>query len=311
LFAIVAFAFVLTAFLGLIQKWLWMRELNYVGIFWTLLSVKWEMFGTAAVFGFLYLWINLRFAAKSIDISRERRHSGKVVAAASDAGTRINLDLSPRLLMWGIGVLAMFVSLIFAVGVSMQWDTYLRFRYGGSFGVADPLFGVDLGFYFFRLPFYELLQGSLTILTVAALAILGVVVVLGLGQYKPGQKIALADKTSRHLVVLLFIVAANFGWGFYLDHYELVYSTLGVVYGAGYAAAHVTRFALWGMVGASALACALLALTFLRPRIKAVAAGIGIYVVLYLVGVLAMPYLYEAFVVRPSELSLERPYLGH
>ena len=122
--------------------------------------------------------------------------------------------------MWGIGVLAMFVSLIFAVGVSTQWDTYLRFRYGGSFGAADPLFGVDLGFYFFRLPFYELLQGSVTILTVAALAILGFVAVLGLRQYRPGHKINIGDKTSRHLVVLLFILAANFGWGFYLDHYD-------------------------------------------------------------------------------------------
>ena len=52
-------------------------------------------------------------------------------------------------------------------------------------------------------------------------------------------------------VVLLFILAATLGWGFYLDHYELVYSTLGVVYGAGYAAAHVTRIALWIMLGAS------------------------------------------------------------
>ena len=311
LFGVIACAVVLAVFLGLIQKWLWMRELDYVGIFWTLLSVKWVMFGAALVFGFLYLWINLRFAATSIDTSQKDTPSGKVVAAYSDAGSRINLDLSPRLLMRGVSVLAMFASLIFAIGVSTQWDTYLRFRYGGSFGVADPLFGVDLGFYFFRLPFYELLQGSLTILTVAALAILGFVAVLGQRQYKPGQKIAIGNKTSRHLVVLLFILAANFGWGFYLDHYELVYSTLGVVYGAGYAAAHVTRFALWGMVGASVLACALLVLVFFRPRIKAVAAGTGIYVVLYLVGVLAVPYLYEAFVVRPSELSVETPYLGH
>ena len=118
--------------------------------------------------------------------------------------------------------------------------------------MADPLFGVDLGFYFFRLPFYELLQGSLTFLTVAALAILGFVAFLGLRQSKPGHKFTIGDNTARHLVVLLFILAANFGWGFYLDHYELVYSTLGVVYGAGYTAAHVTRIALWGMVGASA-----------------------------------------------------------
>jgi hypothetical protein len=36
--------------------------------------------------------------------------------------------------------------------------------------------------------------------------------------------------------VLLFILLANFGWGFNLDHFELVYSTLGVVHGAGYSA---------------------------------------------------------------------------
>jgi uncharacterized membrane protein (UPF0182 family) len=42
-----------------------------------------------------------------------------------------------------------------------------------------------------------------------------------------------------------------------------------------------------------------------------VAAGVGIYVVLYVVGVLAVPSLYEAFVVRHSELGLETPCLGH
>ena len=82
-------------------------------------------------------------------------------------------------------VAAIFVSVIFAISISAQWDTYLRFRYGGSFGVADPLFKVDLGFYFFRLPFYELLQGSLIFLTVAALAIVSGFVLLELQQSKP------------------------------------------------------------------------------------------------------------------------------
>jgi uncharacterized membrane protein (UPF0182 family) len=65
-------------------------------------------------------------------------------------------------------------------------------------------------------------------------------------------------------MMLLFILVANFGWGFILDHYELVYSTLGVVHGAGDAAAHVTRTALWVMTGASTLACMLLAFTYRR-----------------------------------------------
>ena len=37
--ALIAFVVVLSTVLGLVQKWLWMRQLDYVGIFWTLLSV--------------------------------------------------------------------------------------------------------------------------------------------------------------------------------------------------------------------------------------------------------------------------------
>jgi uncharacterized membrane protein (UPF0182 family) len=146
LFSAAAFVIVLAVLLGLIQKLLWMRELDYVGIFWTLLSVKWGMFAVALVLAFLYLWINARFAAKRIDLSPSKvpplrvttvSPAGKVLAA-SDALRGISADLSPKLLMWASGVAVMFVSLMFAAGVSSQWDTYLSFRYGGSFGLSRP-----------------------------------------------------------------------------------------------------------------------------------------------------------------------------
>ena len=45
---------------ALLQKWLWMRQLNYAGIFWTLLSIKWGMTSVAFIGAFLFLWINIR-----------------------------------------------------------------------------------------------------------------------------------------------------------------------------------------------------------------------------------------------------------
>jgi uncharacterized protein len=119
------------------------------------------------------------------------------------------------------------------LATSLPNGTYLRFRYGASFGVADPLFGIDLGFYVFRLPFYEMLQGSITVLTIGALAILTSCSVFGIRQSKAGGKLNAPACIVRHFIVLLFILVVNFGWGFILDHYELVYSTLGVVHGAG------------------------------------------------------------------------------
>jgi uncharacterized membrane protein (UPF0182 family) len=311
LFSLVGIGVVLSVVLGLVQKWLWMRQLDYAGIFWTLLSVKWGIFGVTLIVSVFYLWLNLRFAAKNIDLVDGDSFFTKAFRHPAAPGRTIDVDISARQMVFAIDAAIVVLSLIFALSVSDQWDTLLRFKYGGSFGIADPLFGVDLGFYVFRLPFYELLQGSITVLTIGALAILSFCAIFGLRQSKSTGQITLRDGTARHFIVLLFILVANFGWGFILDHYELVYSTLGVVHGAGYAAAHVTRAALWVMTGASALACVALAIGYFRPRAKQVVTGFVTYAALYVVAVLALPFLFQTFVVKPNELSLETPYLNH
>ena len=189
-----------------------------------------------------------------------------------------------------VGLISAGVALFFAVGFYAQWDTYLRFRYGGSFGVSDPLFGVDVGFYLFHLPFYSLLQTSLMLLTVLALAaVVLTYVFFGLLRLSGSGKIAAAGNATSHLSLLLFILVANWGFGLYLDHYNLVYSTLGVVYGAGYTADHVTRIALWIMVAVSAVACALLALNFFRPRFERSSWDPASTSALYIVGILLLP----------------------
>jgi hypothetical protein len=291
---------------GLIQKGLWMGQLGYSGIFWTLLSVQWGMFCAAFVVALLYLWINLRLAARNGATFRAGHLTRESAVAAE-----LDIQISPLFLKLATAVVAAAAALIFAFIFYGQWDTYLRFRYGGSFGLSDPLFRVDLGFYLFRLPFYELLQSSLTGL--ALLAIMGVVVFyahFGLLRFSRGAR--MADRSARavmHLSTLFFVLIASWGWGFYLDHYELLYSTQGVVYGAGYTADHVTRVAFWLMTAAAAALCALLALTVFRPRLRAIVIGSGIYVGLYFIAIWLAPALFQRFLVQPNELARETPYL--
>ena len=136
---------------------------------------------------------------------------------------------------------------MFKQGTKKERPTYLRFRYGGSFGLTDPIFGVDLGFYVFRLPWYELLQGSLLSLTVWRLrSSWPNTCTLGFSRLTGSLTMEVAKPAVQHLSILLFILAGSFGWGYYLDRFDLLYSTTGVVYGVGYTAAHVT---LLGTVG--------------------------------------------------------------
>ncbi len=147
-----------------IQKWLWMRQLGYTGVFWTLLSVRWELFCGAFVVALLYLAVNFRLAAKNVTAFRAGALTQRVYACHEIWHPGLSHDFET-----GHGHDRWLAALIFAVIFYAQWDTYLRFRYGGSFGLSDPLFGADVGFYLFRLPFYELLQGSLTALALITL----------------------------------------------------------------------------------------------------------------------------------------------
>jgi hypothetical protein len=295
----------------LLQKWLWMRQLNYADIFWTLLSVKWAMACAAFVATFLFLWINIRQAAKSSAAPAECDTAKKAGSRQKTHVVEIRgILISRRVVARIMTLVVAAVAALFAVSFYAQWDTYLRFRYGGSGGFSDPIFGIDVGFYLFTLPFYQLLQFSLVLLTLLAIvAVIFQYVYFETVQLNGGRQIEVPRNAAPHLSVLLFILAAAFGWGYYLDRYGLLYSTMGVVYGVGYTASHVTMIALWIMIGVSAAACALLVLNFFRPRSKVMAIGVGAYAALYVVGIVLVPALFQTFVVQPNELRLETPYL--
>ena len=76
IFPVAALLFIaLIAVPGFLQKWLWMRQLDYSSIFWTLFSVKVELIAAAFVFAVVFLWLNVRWAgmgsgAKATAVSR-------------------------------------------------------------------------------------------------------------------------------------------------------------------------------------------------------------------------------------------------
>ena len=133
-----------------------MRQLDYVGIFWTLLSVQCAMGILAFGLAFVFWWLNLRRAVQ-VNITSSAGDAPRRAALGSgdDAEAKDvialfaeNGEIRPSPVSAG-------VALLFAFALFAQWDTYLRFRYGEHFGVVDPLYNVDVGFYIFHLPFYE------------------------------------------------------------------------------------------------------------------------------------------------------------
>jgi uncharacterized membrane protein (UPF0182 family) len=296
-----------------------MGQIGYINIFWTLLSMRWALAGAAFLIAFLYLGLNLLAAFDGVSWGQTALPGRQSIASAGGTDwARVLATLSSRLVTGAVLLGSAVVALLFAVAYYARWDSYLRLRYGGSVGIADPLYGTDVGFYLFHLPFYELIQSSLIVLTILTFLVVlacyvgsAIMGQTGSAGRDVSQTLTLSSKATTHLSGLLIAVFANGAFGFLLDHYELVYSSQGVVYGAGYAADHATRLGLWFMFTLSLVACALLGLNIVFRRFGALLVGVAGYLVLYGLTVSLMPYLVQAFVVQPSELELEKPYLRH
>ena len=291
---------------GLIQQWLWMGQVGYLNIFWKLLFIKWSLAGLSFLIVFLYTWLNFRFAAATTAASPP------IVRDESPMGYRPGIELSTGFLRSGGLVVAVVIALIFTLNYYSEWDKYLRFYYGGAVGQADPIFGKDIGFYLFQLPFYELIQKGMMGLALTTLIIVLITYsYFGVLRLSRGEIPQVSKKVIGHLSILLIFLIIVWGWGYYLDRFELLYSTTGVVYGVGYTADNISIFTLWIMMFASVLLAVAVAACFYTGRFKMLPISVVSYFVLYFIIIIILPGLVQKFKVQPSELELEMPYLKH
>ena len=309
--SLIAAAFILLVFClvasGLMQQWLWMRQVGYLNIFWRLLSIKWSLAGVSFLVVFLYTWLNFRFAAATT-AAFPRAMDGDTTRIY----TRTGVGITPGFLKAGGLVIAAVIGLIFALNFHPEWDSYLRFHWGGAVGQPDPIFGKDVGFYLFRLPFYELIQNSMMGLTfITLLIVLFTYSYFGALRFGRGEILHGNWKVIGHLSLLAVFLIGVWGWGYYLDRFELLYSTTGVVYGVGYTADNISRFTLWIMVLASIVLAIMIGVGFFTRRFKMLPISVLSYFALYFIIIIILPGLVQKFKVQPSELELETPYLKH
>ena len=284
-----------------------MNQLGYSSIFWRIAWIEWILFAVSFVCAYFYLWVNFRivkFAPSLQKLTFVRRVGDSEMINVQHVANQV----------WKAAyiVVSLFIALMFALSFFPQWDTYLRFRWGKATGVIEPIYHIDTGFYIFQLPFYKLIQESLLVL-----AFLTVVLITasyawsGAFRINENRSVQVERRTIGHLSILVAVFFGLWAWGYYLDRYELMYSTQGVVYGVGYTAYHMTRISLWIMFFASiGLAIATLVNVFLRRFITLVSIVAG-YFILYFIVLIILPAFIQKYWVEPSELERESPYLAN
>ena len=307
----------LYAIFSIYPDWLWFQSLGFSSVFSTMI---WTKFG----FGFaVWLFLILIIAVNLIIAKRLSPAPGSGNPVRGKDGVSAQTGLSANTLNLLFVIFILIAGFIIATKGSEKWDVVLRYLYGQSFGSLDPVFGRDIGFYVFTLPFYVFIRSGLLLLFVFA-AGLTVVWYLKNGSLQivgeivpeegkqPGiPKIVLAPGVRKHLMVLGGIVVGLFAWGYYLKIYGLLYSVQGPAFGASYTDVHVKIWAFRFLILISFAFAVLLIFNAFRPGNRSILIGGGIWVGSILIFTMLLPLAVQKFVVKPNELTKESKYIAH
>jgi uncharacterized membrane protein (UPF0182 family) len=280
---------------------LWFESINYVHVFWTLLTTRLGIGVAAALVVFGVLAGNLLLAKRLAPPYR-------IPSPQEEGIERYRESLEPfaRPLLLGV---ALVIGGLSGLALSASWATVLLWANRVPFGMDDPQFGRDVGFFVFELPFLELVNSwaftslALTIaLTAVAHYLFG-----GIRPQSPGQKIT--PQVNVHLSVLLAALVAVRAWGFVLDQYLLSYSQRGTVTGLSFTDVNAQLLA-YQLLAIIAAVCVVLFLINVRFRGWLLpAGGVGILVVAALVLSGIYPAVIQRLQVDPQELPQERQFI--
>ena len=298
----IALALSLRAIATFWTDFLWFDSLDLTAVWRRLLSARLTLGIGATLVFFVILWVNLLIADRLAPKFRPMN------GPEDDVVMRYRQLVAGRQRVMSFG-LALLVALIPGVGAASQWKEWLLFRYGGSFGSADEQFGVDLGFYIFKLPFLsQVVDWLFGFLLVTALIVAVIHYLNGAIRLQPmGERIT--QNAKAQLSVLLAVAALVKAVDYLLQRYELTFAPGGSFDGAGYTAVNARIPAIEFLILISVFVAVLLIVNIWRRGWIMP----GIVVSLWLLVALVVGSVYPAFVQRfqvsPAELAKESEFI--
>jgi uncharacterized membrane protein (UPF0182 family) len=206
---------------------------------------------------------------------------------------------------------AFAVALLMAVSLSGQWLVMERLLAAVPFGISDPVFNKDVGFYVFGLPAIELGYSLLmTTLFLATAAVTMLYVLNGSVSLSATGPDAL-PAAKAHISILAGLLFLAKAFGYRISLLQLLYSPVGVVYGPGYADVYAHSPA-YKVLAIMAIAIGLLLLVNARwKRLSLIFMGVVTLVAAsFLLGTV-YPYFVQQFTVTPNEIVKETPFIAN
>ncbi|MDA4103980.1 UPF0182 family protein [Mycolicibacterium monacense] len=291
-------------FIDTYVNWLWFGELGYRSVFTTVLFTRVVVFLVVSLLigAIVFAGLALAYRTRPVFVP---------TAGPNDPIARYRTTVMARLRLFGFGVPA-FIGILSGIVAQSYWVRIQLYLHGGEFGVTDPQFGLDLGFYAFDLPFYRLVLSYLFVATFLAFIanLLGHYLFGGIRL--TGRNGALTRSARIQLVTLVGILILLKAFAYWLDRYELLSHTRGgkPFTGAGYTDINAVLPAKLILL-AIAVICAVAVFSAIVLRdLRIPAIGVVLLLLSSLVVGAGWPLVVEQFSVKPNAAQKESEYIS-
>lgn len=281
--------------------WLWFAELGYTALFLRIWSARLALFVVFSVLFFVILYVNL-WLAHRLSIGMDEEWEERLRLRLGVAVPRA----SRQVLFW----VALLLAVLVGSQSASQWEGWLLFRHAQPFGVRDPLFGHDIAFYMFRLPFWRYLHTWFLFTLVVTLLATTAYYYLNRGFEVFGTLPAFSPGVKPHLFLLAAVCMVWWGVGYWLDRYDVLFMPNRIFTGAGYVETTVRLPGLYVLMALSFLTAAVLVWNIGRGRVlrlplMLLATLLGVSILVHAV----VPAFVQNAIVNPNEWGLQRQYI--
>lgn len=291
-------------------EYLWFLDLGYASVFLSTWGYRLLYSGIAALAAFLFIYINLRIA-----LWARKRMASEPQVIIGDHDTPDYLDQFSayfRPLERGF-LIPLIASLLIGLGFGLfwfvRWDIVALAIHAQSFGIADPLFNKDVGFYMFQLPLLQAALGWARSLLVLTLIAIGVLYATRRAISFAGFKVHIRSDIKIHVSVLLALFFLLLTLSYRLGMFSLLFNDKGLMYGAGFTDVHADLMGYKALMFISIVIAGLFFVNLFRNGILLPLEGIGVLVVVFVLMKGVYPVALQQLIVKPNEMEKERPYI--
>jgi uncharacterized membrane protein (UPF0182 family) len=200
------------------------------------------------------------------------------------------------------------LGLFAGLSAATQWETVLLWLNGTPFGTTDPEFGIDIGFFVFTLPWVNFVLGFLTMVLIVGTIAAAFTHYL-YGGIVIGHRMRSTQAARVHLSILLAALVLVRAVAFWVDRYNLATAQSTRMTGIQYTQAHAV-IPTKAILAVAAIMCAILFMSTIWSRSwRLPIIGVASLVVIVIAVGGIYPALVQSLKVRPSEKSLEVPYI--